>query len=600
MSQIYQKLPNKSALRLLLIQPGLPEEPLRCYLVVCDSLETTPPYEALSYVWGAKEPAQQILLNEEVKSVRPNLYDALLRLRPRPDQRKVQSKAIPQDLNQYYQDISHQGISDGLIWIDALCINQDDNIERGLQVVMMSDIYRSAKQVIVWLGTDDDHIPQSMPMLGKVSGLYSPSEDERGIRTWSLWNDAIAESHQLPKFDSPEWSYVKRFLCIPWFTRIWVLQELLLASDVSMYIGKYRIKHQILDNATHNIYRFLQDHFKGESSKGLAGLDVMFKYPDIQRIRFFETPLLGRLLQRCRVMDSTDPRDKVFALLSMSAIGRGPSPPRELYPDYSKTPFEVYRDAAHYVLATEQTLKYLVFSTLGWSEGKPSSWVFDINTKFENQKHNDLPWQHKANYKTLFVHERSDDVNEIRVRGYHIDRIARVLEDLTPVKQEYLPNVWETIKTAQQSCNRQGVDVRSIIEALLATWVPWLENTWYGSGRVRQDMLDEMNDLWSALESQDGQQLPVMLGNDIRSAFRWSFGRRFFLTEDGHCGLGLPRLEVGDETVVLRGGPVLYALRQENGCYRFVCDCAIEGLMDGERVRQAEENNEEPVLYRLL
>lgn len=599
MTHIYQPLPNKDATRLLVIQPGLPDEPLRCYLVICDSLETAPPYEALSYVWGPKEPSQQILLNEEVKSIRPNLYDALLRLRPRPSQPERDEADMTKDQKQCYLDVSHLGISDGLVWIDALCINQDNNVERGQQVVMMSSIYRRAKQVIIWLGKYDEHIPQSMPMLGKVASLYSPTDDERGVRTWSPWNDAMAESYGLPTFNSPEWSCVNQFLCIPWFTRIWVLQELLLASNVRMYIGRYRIKHEILDNATHNIYRFLQDHFKEKAATGLAGLDVMFKYPDIQKIKHYEAPVLGRLLQRCRVMDSGDPRDKVFALLSMSAIGQGPSLPKKLYPDYSKTRFEVYRDAAHYVLGAEQTLKYLVFSTSAWSEDKPSSWVFDIDMKFEDQQHDDLPWQHKASGQNPFVHEESDNGNELLVQGYRIDRVMRVLDDLTPVKQENLPNVWHTIMAAQESCFRQGIDAVSVFKALLATWVPWLENTWYGKGRIRKDLQDDLEHLWPALEARDGSALPTALNDDLRSAFRWSFGRRFFQTEAGRTGLGLPRLEVGDDIVVLHGGPVLYALRRDSAWYRFVGDCSMEGLMAGERVKQAEKDHESPTLFVL-
>jgi len=83
-------------------------------------------YEALSYVWGAKEKDQPILVDGKTLSIRENLHLALSRLRNR-----------------------HL---DRVLWIDAICINQEDLDERASQIRYMAIIYGKAKCVNVWLG----------------------------------------------------------------------------------------------------------------------------------------------------------------------------------------------------------------------------------------------------------------------------------------------------------------------------------------------------------------------------------------------------------------------------------------------------------------
>ncbi|KAF8859326.1 heterokaryon incompatibility, partial [Acephala macrosclerotiorum] len=85
-------------------------------------------YEALSYVWGESDPPCWILCNGQRKSVTPNLGAALRRLRYKEKWR--------------------------LVWIDAICVNQEDLDERSQQVMLMRNIYSPARRVIVWLGED--------------------------------------------------------------------------------------------------------------------------------------------------------------------------------------------------------------------------------------------------------------------------------------------------------------------------------------------------------------------------------------------------------------------------------------------------------------
>jgi hypothetical protein len=87
-------------------------------------------YHALSYVWGQEPPVQQILVNGKTTFIRPNLFFALQRIRA------LQSVQMR-------------------IWIDSLCINQSDDLERNGQVLRMAQIYNKADGVFVWLGEEN-------------------------------------------------------------------------------------------------------------------------------------------------------------------------------------------------------------------------------------------------------------------------------------------------------------------------------------------------------------------------------------------------------------------------------------------------------------
>ena len=89
-------------------------------------LEETPKYEAISYAWGDPEDRINVLCNGKVISVTKNLMDALRRL-------KLLDKTR-------------------LLWADAICINQSDEVEKGMQVRLMKAIYDKAMKVCVWLG----------------------------------------------------------------------------------------------------------------------------------------------------------------------------------------------------------------------------------------------------------------------------------------------------------------------------------------------------------------------------------------------------------------------------------------------------------------
>ena len=141
----HSPLNDPSYTRLLTLLPGSHCTPLRCQIVEHQASSDTR-YDALSYAWGDPVYSESIQVCESSNAERVswylpvtrNLFEALLRLR---------SDDAPRTL-----------------WIDALCINQDDLEEKGHQVARMGRVYREASQVIVWLGEDEPY-PRTRALL---------------------------------------------------------------------------------------------------------------------------------------------------------------------------------------------------------------------------------------------------------------------------------------------------------------------------------------------------------------------------------------------------------------------------------------------------
>jgi hypothetical protein len=120
---IYQPLQTSpQQFRLASIQPGPFSSPINCTLHYAN-LKDSPPFEALSYVWGDAQDTLPIFLDGHVFNVTTNLESALRHLR--------------------WEDTART------FWIDAICINQHDAQERGHQVMFMGEFYRAAEQTTV-------------------------------------------------------------------------------------------------------------------------------------------------------------------------------------------------------------------------------------------------------------------------------------------------------------------------------------------------------------------------------------------------------------------------------------------------------------------
>lgn len=132
---------SRREIRVLVVHPGEFGEPIRGSIRHV-SLRSEPRYETISYCWGSKKKRTLIRLNEGSVSVPASSAAAL---------RRVRSTDQPR-----------------MVWIDAICINQRDDDERGQQVSMMAEIYRSSTHNLIYLGEGDASTKLALECLDRI------------------------------------------------------------------------------------------------------------------------------------------------------------------------------------------------------------------------------------------------------------------------------------------------------------------------------------------------------------------------------------------------------------------------------------------------
>ena len=183
---LYRQLKD-GEVRVINLKPGVGIERISGSLEVINVKDSVPgQYSALSYCWGPEsQPRSLAFLDDQAFEVRQNLFEALQHLR--------------------YPDRPRR------LWIDAICINQDDNDEKKMQIPLMSLVYARAATVEIWLGTAED-------------------DGEPGLKYLASKN--VEASATVEKVCA-----VIDLLQRPWFSRVWVMQELILSAPNAAYVN---------------------------------------------------------------------------------------------------------------------------------------------------------------------------------------------------------------------------------------------------------------------------------------------------------------------------------------------------------------------------
>ena len=138
---IKRSIPQAKRSGFLALLPGSLPNSINCRLQI-SSLNDQPSYTTISYVWGLTQIQREIVINGAVVTVNENVYDMLVGLR--------------------------DPWNEQIIWIDALCINQEDAIENSHQVSIMGTIYSNALRTLIWLGPSSEDSDLAMDLVAKA------------------------------------------------------------------------------------------------------------------------------------------------------------------------------------------------------------------------------------------------------------------------------------------------------------------------------------------------------------------------------------------------------------------------------------------------
>ncbi|EME44369.1 hypothetical protein DOTSEDRAFT_72012 [Dothistroma septosporum NZE10] len=277
-----------NVVRLIKVLPSTEPGAISCRSTT-RSLAQAPIYTALSYTWGRPSPDCSITLNDVTILVRKNLWRCLHNVRQSATDRNK------------------------LFWIDALCIDQHNLGERTHQVGLMSSIYSTAEQVMVWLG----------PAYG---------DSNLALQTLSRWASAenVPDAEICKIWWKPHGAALRRLCERTYWSRLWILQELVLAKDVLLICGSRRapgsaLSEFLLRARTLPPMAHRDENLEYDPTMKSRAMSI---FQEVQRARG-ETCLLDqmRISQHLRCHE---PRDKVYALLGI--VGRGHD---GILPDYA-------------------------------------------------------------------------------------------------------------------------------------------------------------------------------------------------------------------------------------------------------------------------
>jgi hypothetical protein len=230
---VYQPL-EEQQIRILEIFPGSENDPIFCSLRPSD-FGSGARYEAVSYSWGTGYSDRAILIDGCSIQVTANLEAALKAFRREipssPNEDNDDVNGITKQLEKVATDDSTS--RKRLLWIDALCINQQDNDERNHQIQLMRTVYSQSIKLVVWLGEESDDSDLAIDTAAEIISTIRQSEN--GLKPW-------IEQQSTSSLITKSCALAKLFFR-PWFSRAWILQEYVVTSktEAMFYCGRKKI-----------------------------------------------------------------------------------------------------------------------------------------------------------------------------------------------------------------------------------------------------------------------------------------------------------------------------------------------------------------------
>ena len=597
---VYPVYPLKSSgkqIRLLELHPGQYHSPLSGRLrVVSLGMIPTPRYQALSYTWGDATKNDAIRIHGcGCIPITGNLFQALRRLRRR--------------------------LTTRILWVDAICINQGDPIEKSHQIFLMSEVYKIADKVIVWLGETFLH-------RFSIRNVRSRYEEFRMLinhldePSWRQWLYGVLHFQPLALEDALTNTNPQ------WHTRIWVQQEFVLARRVVFRYGTWSLDY--------------------ESYKALCALCFFRKlgYRGMQKFWNFRLQMekldgskhernggkfdLHAAMYLVSDTYATDPRDKIYSMLGLLE-----DESKLIVVDYSRSLEQVYGEATYAIIVATQSLEAV--ESIEDLFHRPSSsqlpsWVVDFREKWSHWPRPQVSHPHTESQ--AFTPTISADLMRLRITGMVLDTVMETrslveagkftwseylyIDELGSVQienvvVELLMSTWRRMTSVADEqgsgahvgavdnvkamlsftgplWGREGglLHLPSLSDYLSVVFASWRGYRWdstllsstsspvqeirTGTPMLTCDPADKIATDLEDLTSSCSEYLEYL--NNLTA------GLLLVTTLSGRVGLAPVSICPGDAIVFCNGAQALWFLQKQNDCWRFRGQAYIHGLLD--------------------
>ncbi|KAK2774442.1 ankyrin and het domain protein [Colletotrichum kahawae] len=510
-----------------------------------------PIYEALSYAWGEQDDLQILSIVND-----PTEDESFLR--------------IGKNLSLALRDLRSTSES-RTIWCDAVCINQHDLPERAAQVQRMADIYRHADRVVVWLAPHNEQVGRALHLLDEFASHVGYDIDKFTSYTHEGMDETYLRKDYLVPLSSDDWQCVGGLLSLPWFTRLWVRQEITLANDSALLTSG---RHQLLWSRFCSSVAYLdlklywdETVIRASEKPGMTAL--FFNATDLINCR----SLVGNSFDVIVSMEHcqcSDPLDKIYGVLGLQTDFDMPV-------EYTKTAKQVYTDWALAYYRKHSKLEFLQLCEIA----DAPSWAPDLD---KSQRLQIGHQRTRSASPTMAVFDVLPD-QTFKMLATHCGTITELT---TAMPNNLDPEVTrEKFKSWIRQLFPRGIqlhDIPKIDELVTAV-----------SGGCASENFD--NGVFNAMDGKsallrDSEQSfpsnPTHNPMDPKLFTELSIvlpGAAVLATKDGHFGVGSGAVHIGDKIFVVLGCRYPIIMRSvEDSKYRVVAPSYFPHLSHGEAV----------------
>ncbi|KAG8164356.1 hypothetical protein KVR01_006274 [Diaporthe batatas] len=496
-----------------------------------------PHYEALSYAWGFTESRNVIYVQC-----------------PDGDHRKI---LVTENLALALRDLRFTAARRRL-WIDAICINQEDIKERSAQVQIMTSIYRLAHKVVVWLGPASDSSSLAMSTLEYLGEQVEISREGHVIPTPQAFEKDWYRNDAVIPYKTKTWDAVMELCQRPYFTRVWIIQELHLSNHCTIVqcgsdsVTWVNLRKAIKCFPTKRSFPYTGDRDATAVVRQLADYDPRGPY--------------SKLTRAVQSRSCSNDRDRVYGLLGLMPEGLRD----RITPNYEMTVGEVYRQETVAQIEFFQRLHVLCECGPHRAIDGPS-WVPNLASR----QLSIFPVRSAAGISRCYV--AFDNPNVAEVSGLQAGTVVSVQEK---GHWEFGKGIEHSKSWAYQALDR---DVYCLTLCGMFVRERWHEDP---------NMIHYLDPLVSLEEwkrfyfgdvggtGNSGQSIaPVFL----KHVERCIWARTLFTMGDGRIGLGPEAMKNGDSVCVFLGCDSPIILRQQSdGTYQVVGEAFVYALLDAQ------------------
>lgn len=572
----YQVLPTNNHIRRLILEPGKGQDPLVCRLetIKVKHASSITEYEAISYVWGSSVRDQPLIVDGKLIRITVNLTDVLRQCRL-----PSRSRAL---------------------WADSVCINQQDNPEKGRQVALMGDIYRNAQRTLICLGTNSEHEDTARNVDGLIrevddSIMNSLSDPEF---PWGWGSIPILEKDS-PLVRTARWESWNLLLGHPWFERGWVVQEAALAPEAFILWAGVEINWLMF------LRVYLRRNLTSQLNAGTRAIprlhlrSLQLQRPAeyqalLPRGAFFESVNILEILSAAhKTMTVSNPHDSLYAYLNLPGALEARL---EVRPDYDQPCSAMFKAFAVEYLKKTSDLNMLCFvahNHKSLEESSVGTWIPSWDGTrpcyyYHNVRESILPFptsvagSQKAESPQFTI---SANNAMLQVRGLLVDSVKFASTtlagdgDRVADFERRLALLWRQLQSysgrrppltalygekaslaliSTLSCNQVGHgDSNEWVKAINA-YARLLE-----LGLLRVSDRDEITPRQLEWSSGAGLALPNMSKSRFEKALRlFVRDRKFVVLGRGYYGMAPPAVQEGDLCAIISGTSTPFILRQ--------------------------------------